>query len=317
MLQQTQITTVIDYYQRFMRRFPNVKKLAAAETDEVMRMWEGLGYYRRASQLHKAAKEVVHKHGGKFPKRFEDVLALPGIGRYTASAILSISLEQPLAILEANTIRLFARMVALTDETTTSSSQSTLWQFSEQLLPSKRVGDFNQALMDFGRHICKPEPDCDACPISQYCQAFQDGNQHQIPNKGKKKKYEDLTEAIVLIERRNKVLMRKCTDGQRWAGLWDFPRFDLNSRSSNKFLASDIERQTGLATSVTSLERTIKHAVTRFRIQLKCFKADEIRGRILKDSGFEWKTKHELTELPLSKTGRQFADQFVLSQIKS
>ena len=310
MLQQTQIATVIDYYARFIKAFPTVRKLAAASEDEVLRLWEGLGYYRRARQLHKAAKKVVTDHNGKFPQQFEDVLALPGIGRYTASAILSISLDQKLPILEANTIRLFARLMAMKIDTTTSAAQKDLWSYSEGLLPNERVGDFNQALMDFGRHICKPTPVCRDCPIQKFCQAYDDGTQNEIPVNKKKMKYVDLNEAIVLIKRRKNVLLRKCQPGERWAGLWDFPRFDLQLNSPTKSLASDIESTTGLATEVEPLNETIKHAVTRFRIKLECFRATEVKGRLFSDSGYQWKSRQELNELPLSKTGRKFADQF-------
>jgi len=311
MLQQTQITTVIDYYARFIKAFPTVRKLAAASEDEVLRLWEGLGYYRRARQLHKAAKQVVTAHKGKFPEQFNDVLALPGIGRYTASAILSISLDQKLPILEANTIRLFARLMGLTVDTMTSAAQKDLWSYSERLLPNQRVGDFNQALMDFGRYICKPAPTCSDCPLQKHCQAYIDGNQNVIPVNKKKMKYVDLNEAIVLIKRRGKVLVRKCQPGERWAGLWDFPRFDLQLNSPTKSLASDIDSKIGLATKIESLNETIKHAVTRYRIKLACFHATEVKGRLYGDSGYLWKSKQELADLPLSKTGRKFADQFV------
>ena len=139
MLQQTQVATVIAYYRRFMKQFPTVKKLAAAEQSEVLKLWEGLGYYRRARQLHAAAQQVVDQHGGKFPTDFDSVLALPGIGRYTAGAILSISLDQRLPILEGNTIRLFARLLAMPDDPRTTANQKVLWKFAESILPKQTL----------------------------------------------------------------------------------------------------------------------------------------------------------------------------------
>ena len=139
MLQQTQVATVIDYYLRFMKQFPTVKKLAAAEEADVLKLWEGLGYYRRARQLHAAAKLVVENHKGKFPETFDEVLALPGIGRYTAGAILSISKDQQLPILEGNTIRLFARLMEMKSDPKTTANQKALWEFSESLLPAKNA----------------------------------------------------------------------------------------------------------------------------------------------------------------------------------
>ena len=135
MLQQTQVATVVDYYKRFLKRFPTVKKLAAAQEAEVLKLWEGLGYYRRARQLHAAAKLVVQQHGGKFPTDFDSVLALPGIGRYTAGAILSISQDQQQPILEGNTIRLFARLMEMKSDPRTTSNQKALWEFSQSILP--------------------------------------------------------------------------------------------------------------------------------------------------------------------------------------
>ena len=139
MLQQTQVATVIEYYRRFMKQFPTVKKLAAAEQSEVLKLWEGLGYYRRARQLHSAAQQVVDQHGGKFPTDFDSVLSLPGIGRYTAGAILSISLDQRLPILEGNTIRLFARLLAMPDDPRTTTNQKVLWKFAESILPKQTL----------------------------------------------------------------------------------------------------------------------------------------------------------------------------------
>ena len=316
MLQQTQIATVIGYYGRFIKKFPTVKKLAAAPIDDVLKLWEGLGYYRRARQLHKAAGIIAETHSGKFPTDFDDVLALPGIGRYTAAAILSISTDQPHAILEGNTIRLFARLTALREETTKSCSQKQLWEFSEQILDKKRPGDFNQALMDLGREICKPKlPLCQQCPLSDYCPTFVQGLQAEIPVSGKKMKYEDLHEAIVLIERHGKILMRKCLPGQRWAGLWDFPRANISGTNAEPQISESIQQQTGLNTQLKSLNKTINHAVTRFRIRLDCFEANSVAGRLKSKTSFTWKSKKEIADLPLSTTGRKFFDRFCKLEI--
>ncbi len=312
MLQQTQIATVVEYYPRFIERFPDVSRLAASPTEEVLRCWEGLGYYRRARQLHAAAQQIVEQHGGAFPENFDEVCALPGIGRYTASAILSIADDQRLPILEGNTIRLFARLMALKEDTQLASSQKKLWQLSERLLPKKRVGDFNQALMDFGREVCTARnPDCQACCLSAYCEASRQQLQCRLPVRGNKPEYTELREAIVLVSRRNRFLVRKCADGERWAGLWDFPRFDLPSRSSGASLELAIQKNTGLSVVVEPLNRTIKHAVTRYRIQLECFQATSVRGRLVKPGNFCWKTAPEVIGLPFSTTGRKFADFYL------
>jgi A/G-specific adenine glycosylase len=308
MLQQTQVATVIDYYRRFLKRFPNVKKLAAANESEVLKLWEGLGYYRRARQLHAAAQVIVDQHQGKFPTDFEQVLALPGVGRYTAGAILSISQDQKLPILEGNTIRLFARLMLMDDDTTSTVNQKSLWAYSESLLPRKRAGDFNQALMELGSEICKPRnPLCSDCPIKMHCPTRAENRQREIPKPKKPPKYEDIQEAVLLVQRNERILIRLCLPDERWAGLWDFPRFGMTSLNSKKQLADELKKATGLSTRLTDQDITIKHAVTRFRITLNCYSADKIQGRLKSGTTFEWVELTKLAELPLSITGRKIA----------
>ena len=319
MLQQTQVATVIDYYLRFMKRFPSVKKLAAADQSEVLKLWEGLGYYRRARQLHTAAQVVVEKHGGRFPTDFESVLALPGIGRYTAGAILSISLDQKQPILEGNTIRLFARLLAVKDDPRSSANQKLLWEFAESILPRKRCGDFNQALMELGSEICSPtKPACDRCPVSSYCPTFVQGLQDQIPASGKKIKFVDLHEAAIVVRKgvgaRTRYLVRQCGPDERWTGLWDFPRYEVQVRESATVdvaanLSTQLKKQTGLTANVSATTKRIKHAVTKYRITLDCFVADSPAGRLKKNqTETKWISRDELDDLPMSTTGRKIVN---------
>jgi len=313
MLQQTQVATVIDYYNRFMKRFPTVKKLAAADQSEVLKLWEGLGYYRRARQLHAAAQVVVDEHGGRFPTDFESVLALPGIGRYTAGAILSISLDQRLPILEGNTIRLFARLLAMPDDPRSSANQKVLWEFSESLLPRKRCGDFNQSLMELGAKICSPKnPTCDQCPVQNDCPTFVRGLQNQIPAAGKKIKFEDLHEAVIVVRKGQgsgtRFLVRQCGPDERWSGLWDFPRYKVATQETETALAAALKKQTGLNATVTPTTKRIKHAVTKYRITLDCYVADDATGRLKKsEMPAKWVGRSELADLPMSTTGRKIA----------
>ncbi len=317
MLQQTQVTTVVDYFNRFTKRFPNVATLAAADESELLKYWEGLGYYRRARQMHVAAKLIVDQYGGRFPTDFDDVLALPGIGRYTAGAILSISLDQSYPILEGNTIRLFARIAGVRDAPRSSSNQAALWDFSASLLPRKRVGDFNQALMELGALVCKLRgPLCLECPLARNCVAFEEGLQDKIPQPVKKMKYEDVWEAVAIVERNSKVLMRRCGSDERWAGLWDFPRFGLAKAEAEPGIAIErviaaIDEEFGLSVRLESFGSEIRHAVTRYRIRLQSFRATDVGGRLRRRAGRElkWVALTELRELPLSTTGRTIAEQ--------
>jgi A/G-specific adenine glycosylase len=317
MLQQTQVATVVPYYDRFLSRFPGVQNLASAEEEQVLRLWEGLGYYRRARQLHAAARQIVAQHGGQFPTDYDSVRSLPGIGRYTAGAVLSIGLDARLPILEANTIRVFSRLAGFRGDPATGQGQKYLWSLAESLLPAKRTGAFNQALMELGSEICTPKaPDCSRCPISAHCQAFATGMQQLIPVAPKKTKYQTVYEVAVVIKKGNRILLRKCSTGERWAGLWDFPRFPLTD--SNAALPANlpavigqrVAELTGVSIEVGAKLATLKHGVTRFRITLDCFEAGFVKGaspRVKASGELLWATTAELAELPLSTTGRKIS----------
>jgi A/G-specific adenine glycosylase len=279
MLQQTQVITVIDYFQRFLVRFPSVTSLAQADISEVLRYWEGLGYYRRARQLHAAAQHIVAQHAGQFPESYAQVLALPGIGRYTAGAILSIGRDQCLPILEANTIRVMSRLHAYADSTTTSAGQQQLWQFAADLLPKQETGAWNQALMELGATVCTPrEPKCLACPLQRDCPTRRGGWQEKIPAPKTAIQYEAIHDcALVLQNRSLAILLRRHTNDEHWTGLWDVPRFTIpmtHCELSDKYLAQQFTQQTGQPLDKQKWEAIMKfqHAVTKYRIQLQVYR---------------------------------------------
>lgn len=313
MLQQTQVVTVKDYFKRFIKAFPTVKKLAAADEQQVLRLWEGLGYYRRARQLHAAAQQIVTEHGGRFPDDVETLQTLPGIGRYTAGAIVSIAYDRRAPILEANTIRLLSRLLAYRDDPTKSAGQRLLWQTAEELLPRKEISQFNQALMELGSLVCTPaNPNCTECPVAAHCAAFEAGLENDIPVAAAKKRFVDLHEAAVVVRKRDQFLLRKCGEGERWAGLWDFPRFEVQGQGplfAQDELIEKVRDQSGIAIQSASLLKTIKHGVTRYRITLDCYTAKYRSGRLSRGNGAElcWTSKAQLGELPLSSTGRKIA----------
>jgi A/G-specific adenine glycosylase len=308
MLQQTQVATVRDYFTRFVAVLPDVHALAAAEEQQVLRLWEGLGYYRRARQLHAAAKQVVAELGGEFPRDVAALQSLPGIGRYTAGAIASIAFDQRAPILEANTIRLLSRLIAYRDDPLKVAGQRVLWQTAADILPQKNVARFNQALMELGSLVCTPaSPKCDDCPLSSVCAAFALKLQHEIPRPKARQQFTDLREAAVIISRNGKLLMRECAAGERWAGLWDFPRFALESEGplfAKPEIVDKVCKQTGITCAPESVLKTIKHGVTRYRITLDCYAAKYVSGRPQRAS---WIAKTELADLPLSTTGRKLA----------
>jgi A/G-specific adenine glycosylase len=318
MLQQTQVATVIPYYARFLERFPDVRSLAKAPEDEVFRYWAGLGYYRRARQLHSAAKCIVQQHGGEFPKDLPAMLALPGIGRYTACAILSFAYDLNHGIVEANTQRLYARLLYWKDPLQTTKSQNALWEFAEGLVPKKGTGtgQINQAVMEIGSQICTPnQPQCDRCPLVPFCPTSAKGHFDRIPAPKPPKIITELREAAVLIEQDGRWLMRRCQTGERWAGLWDFPRFDItgcdSEASARNALARSVLDRFQLSIDVEDCVHSLKHAVTRYRITLHCYDA-KILGRrktspsVRSQAGVsQWCDLAQMEELALSSSGKR------------
>lgn len=313
MLQQTQVATVADYFSRFLAAFPTVEALAAAPEEQVLRLWEGLGYYRRARQLHRAAQVVVAEHAGRFPREFEAVLALPGIGRYTAGAITSIAFDARSPILEANTIRLLSRLLAYRGDPQQSQGQKTLWAFAEDLLPHRSTGEFNQALMELGSLVCTPrKPACAACPAMSLCATYRDGLQEVVPPARRKPNFEDVREAAVVVHRRRQVLLMRRGDAGRWAGLWDFPRFAVSAaedESLDRELADKLRELTGVVAQPRERLTTLRHGVTRFRITLDCHLADYVSASRRPPGGAElrWVSPSDFEQYPLSTTGRKIS----------
>jgi A/G-specific adenine glycosylase len=322
MLQQTQVETVKPYFARFVRAFPTVEKLAAAEESEVLRLWEGLGYYRRARSLHAAAKRIVSEFGGQFPHDVKALQTLPGIGRYTAGAIASIAFNERVPILEANTVRLLARLMAYRDDPTKTAGQALLWATAEELLPQKRTSMFNQALMELGALVCVPgKPDCERCPVTAHCGAFRAGLQNELPCPTRKQQFLAVREAAVVIRKNGRVLLRQCQPNERWAGLWDFVRFEIAGETQlavHHELQAKTRDLTGLVIELGPLVATIKHGVTRYRITLECYTARHVAGRInSRQTHLRWVRPGELGDYPLSTTGRKLANKICQTAVQT
>jgi len=313
MLQQTQVATVKAYFQRFLEAFPTLEALARADEQQVLRLWEGLGYYRRARQLHQAARILVEERAGEFPRDPADLKQLPGIGRYTAGAILSIAFDARLPILEANTVRLFSRLLACDGDPTSAAVQRLLWAAAEVVLPRHDVGAFNQALMELGSEVClSRSPRCDACPVVPLCGAHHQRLQAEIPKPKSKRPLEAVREAAVLIHRQGRVLLLRYPEGRRWAGLWDFPRFPVRCKrpaSLNRELIDNVHTLTGVRIEPGQRLKTISHGVTRFRITLHCYAAEYLSGRAENTNGTttKWLRPAELERYPLNTTGRKLS----------
>ncbi|NUQ46119.1 MAG: A/G-specific adenine glycosylase [Phycisphaerae bacterium] len=225
MLQQTQVATVIPYYERFVSRFPTVQRLAAAPLDDVLRLWSGLGYYARARHLHAAAKRVVAEHDGRFPDTLERLSRLPGIGRYTAAAIASIAFDRRAAVLDGNVSRVLARLFAVTSPIKATITRNRLWTLAESLTPAKHCGDFNQAMMELGATLCSPKrPQCLLCPVSPECEALAVGRQNQLPVKLRSAQTVRLEYTLLLVRRNGCFLLRqRNADSGNLVGFWEAP----------------------------------------------------------------------------------------------
>ncbi len=318
MLQQTQVATVERYFPKFLAAFPTIAELAAAREEAVLRLWEGLGYYRRARQMHAAARQVVAQFGGEFPREFDAVRGLPGIGRYTAGAITSIAYGARKPILEANTIRLFSRLIAYRGDTASAAGQQRLWQAAEEILPVRGSGDVNQALMELGSQICTPRaPLCETCPLETLCPTRALGLQAAIPAVRRKQVFEETLEAAVIVVRRGAVLLRRCQPGERWAGLWDFPRFAIggNDVRLQSQLSEGVRRLAGIKIDPAEHFFTLRHGVTRFRITLQAYLARCMPARKTFANSQElcWAKPEELEDFPLSTTGRKLAQLWMKS----
>ncbi len=328
MLQQTQVSTVIDYYERFLSVFPNVVELAAADEQAVLSLWQGLGYYRRARQMHAAAKKVVDEFGGEFPRRVEEILSLPGIGRYTAGAIASFAFDTRAPILEANTLRLFSRLLLLRESPKETNSQKRLWEFAEAILPSRSGSRLlNQALMELGSLVCTPQqPKCDACPLQQLCLSYAACAQHEIPVVSSKPKVTELTHVALVLKRGNQVLIRQNAVGEWWEGLWDFPRvnltlvaggtgpaYELGAESQANFesVRQAMAETHGLDCIPTHYITMIKHSVTRYRISLDCLAGKVGKGFAIKNlsGNWRWVELDRDSDIPLNASAHRLRRQ--------
>ena len=273
MLQQTQVVTVIPYFERFMASFPSVKKLADASLDEVLAHWSGLGYYSRARNLHKAAQIIRDQHDGEFPQQFEAVVELPGIGRSTAGAILSLACDQHLPILDGNVKRVLSRFYAVEGWPGKREVEQRLWQLSENNTPKKRTADYTQAIMDLGATLCsRSNPRCAECPVSSDCIAMAQGMVAEFPGK-KPRKSLALKEVImpVVINTSGEVLLYRRPPAGIWGGLWSLPEFSDQSELSSWCEKRDIP--------VDSRKKLapVRHGFTHFQLQITPYRC-ELKG---------------------------------------
>jgi A/G-specific adenine glycosylase len=310
MLQQTQVAAVIPYFERFLQQFPNLQALAEADEQVVLRAWEGLGYYRRARDLSRAAKLLIDAGHATVPDDLELVYTLPGFGRYTANAVLSQAYDRRLPILEANSQRVLCRLFGIDRDPRDAAVKKQLWQFAEELLPSKAAGDFNQAIMELGALVCTPtKPSCPRCPLRAHCQAKQMDRQEEIPSRARSAVVVAVEEVAVVIRKRDKLLLVQRPEEGRWARMWEFPHHPLHWMESHADAAQRLLAELGITGEVRAEIAAIRHNVTRFNIHMVCLQVEYRKGTLRRNAypNSAWTKLDDLHAYPLSTPQRKLA----------
>jgi A/G-specific adenine glycosylase len=337
MLQQTQVKTVIPFWERWLRELPTIEAAANASPDKLHKLWEGLGYYTRVRNLQKAAQVIVTRHGGVFPEKFEEVLDLPGIGRYTAGAICSIAFNQPTPILDGNVIRVLTRIFGIAQNPREKETNQKLWKLAEQLviralkhpltrssrreeaLTSKNktsqslltsaatmtgsCSALNQSLMELGALICTPRnPQCAICPVKKLCVAFRENRVEEFPNPGQRQPATARRFMAFVVEHRGKFLVRQRPAGVVNAHLWEFPNVEVNGGPARP--QTIFKTEFGFAAREIAPLLTIKHSITRYRITVEAFRAVPGGTGFARD-GAVWKTPAQMQALAFASAHRK------------
>jgi A/G-specific adenine glycosylase len=317
MLQQTQVKTVIPYYQRWLAQFPTVEALAVAELQQVLKVWQGLGYYARARHIHTCSQVIVQEYNGIFPNNLDEVLKLPGIGRTTAGGILSAAFNQPISILDGNVKRVLARLTAL--QIPPSDALKHLWQLSDTILDEKHPRDFNQALMDLGATLCTPKnPRCSECPWQSYCQAYQLNLQSQIPmRKPSAPLPHKIIGVAVIWNDQKQILIDKRPAKGLLGGLWEFPGGKLEPNETiQDCIVREIQEELGIEIEVGNHLMNIDHAYTHFKITLNVYHCRHLSGepKPIECDEIRWVNLDELDQFPFPKANEKIIDALKSTQ---
>jgi A/G-specific adenine glycosylase len=308
MLQQTQVATVIPYYKNFLKTFPTVRHLARADLSKVLKAWEGLGYYTRARNLHRASRIIINHYRGKIPDNLKDLLSLPGIGRSTAGAILSFAYDKDAPILDGNLKRVLSRLFAIKDYPASSKTEGLLWRISEALIPKGRSNPFNQALMDLGSMLCTPkDPQCSFCPLQKLCRGFLSGKPERYPLRVAKKIIPHRVAISAVIQKKGKVLLHRRPLKGLLGGLWEFPNWKTEERRRLRLrlrLRNYVKKEAGLNVEVKESIGTFKQTFSHFKLTLRVFHCKALRG----NPNGKWIPIDDLQLIPLSSLHRRIAN---------
>jgi len=305
MLQQTQVKTVIPYFERWMQSFPTLQKLAHSREETVLKHWEGLGYYSRARNLHRAAKIIVKVYKGKVPDTYDTLIQLPGIGRYTAGAILSIAFDQPVPVLDGNVKRVLSRLFVMPGNGVPAAHENRLWEVSAALVPGKRPGDFNQAMMELGATVCLPKkPLCLVCPLQKRCEAQQRGEVDKFPSPKVQTQTKKIEVSAAVITRGGKVYIQQRLHGGLMGGLWEFPGGKLHDgETPEAALIRELQEELGIDTKGSCLAPIgfASHTYDDFHLLMPLYVCRVWKGTIAAREGQElaWVRPLRLTDYPM------------------
>lgn len=316
MAQQTQVNTVIPYFERWMKRFPTIEDLAQASLQEVLVAWEGLGYYQRARNLHLAAQKIISEHDGKLPSNLQDLRKLPGIGKYSAGAIASIAFGLDEPALDGNIRRVLSRLFDVTEPINTTQSENRLWQLAGEHLPTRMAGVYNQALMELGALVCTPRsPDCSKCPLAQFCQARLLGVQDERPVKTLKSPVPHVTVTAAIIERKGKVLITRRPLKGLLGGMWEFPGGKLlDGEDLDVCLKREIQEELGVNIHVREPFGVYRHAYTHYKVTLHAFLCalqNDKNPKPIQVETLQWSKIPELSNFPMGKLDRQISKKLL------
>lgn len=323
MLQQTQMDRGVSYFLRWMERFPTPEALAAASEEEVLHAWEGLGYYSRARNLLAAARRIRDVHGGRFPRKREDIAALPGVGPYTTAAIASIAFEQPVACVDANVERVIARVFDVDAPVKEKESAARIAALAQQLLPPDQARAHNQAMMELGALICGRKARCEACPLADFCQSRHLGIVHERPVPGRRADTVLLDVVTGVLRHEGRIFVQKRCDRGAWGGLWEFPGGRVEpGEEPRQAVEREHQEETGFAVQVTDTYGIIRHGYTTYRVTLHCFGVALTAGTWATDddglpvppvltaaSTYRWASPQELQTLAMPAAHRKLADR--------
>lgn len=291
MLQQTQVKTVIPYFNRWVAAYPTVHKLAAARETPVLKLWQGLGYYSRARNLHRSAKMIVEEFSGNVPDTFDEILKLPGVGRYTAGAVLSIAFDKNIPVLDGNVKRVLSRWFCLDENGQSKASENRLLETAERLIPTDSPGDFNQAIMELGATLCLPKnPLCLLCPMNANCLAKKKSSQDKFPPAKIRTPTKKIAVSAAVINRNGKIYIQKRPQKGLMGGLWEFPGGKIEKdENPEDCLKREIREELGVEVTLKEKFMTLKHSYTQFRVTLHVFLCDLEKGRLKPSSCDDWK----------------------------